>query len=61
MTRKFKEKKNEINERFAHLVTYKNTKGFNNKTSRLILPSSFNKILLYDENPRISLMNYSLN
>lgn len=53
MTEKLQEKKNEINERFAHLVTYKNTKGFNNKTNRLILPTSFNKILLYDENPRI--------
>ena len=53
MTEKLKEKKNEISERFAHLVTYKNTKGFNNKTNRLGLPSSFNKILLYDENPKI--------
>lgn len=53
MTEKLKEKKSEISERFAHLVTYKNTKGFNNKTNRLVLPTSFNKILLYDENPRI--------
>ena len=49
------EKKNELSEKFAHLVTYKNKTGFfNGKNYGFLFPSSLSKILLYDEEPKFS-------
>lgn len=41
-------------DRFAHLVTFRNTSGFNGRKTRLSLPTRFNRIKSYDKHPRIS-------
>ena len=40
-------------DRFAHLVTFKNTQGFNGKNIRINLPSRFNDIRYMDKHPSI--------
>lgn len=40
-------------DRFAHLVTFKNTQGFNGKNIRISLPSRFNDIRYMDKHPSI--------
>lgn len=48
------EKLQNQSERFAHLVTFKNTNGFNGRSTRLSLPNRFSKINRYDSHPRIT-------
>ena len=40
-------------ERFAHLVTFGNTRGFNGRNIRINLPSRFNNIQYMDKHPSI--------
>jgi len=40
-------------DRFAHLVTFKNTRGFNGRDIRINLPSRFNNIRYMDKHPSI--------
>lgn len=40
-------------DRFAHLVTFRNTRGFNGRNIRIDLPSRFNNIQYMDKHPSI--------
>ena len=51
---KLQENPQETGEKFAHLVTFKNTYGFNGKKTRLSLPRRFaKKIALFNSNAKI--------
>jgi hypothetical protein len=55
------EKKNELSEKFTHLVSYKNKTGFfNGKNYGFLFPTELSKILLYDEDPNFSFDNENL-
>ena len=44
----------EEGEKFAYLVSFNNVNGWNNRESRLSLPSRFRQITNYDSNPEIT-------